>query len=256
MPKNYASGVKEIRRAKSGKFRKLIVLIAIIAFLLVFGEIFSSIIKYGTLAITTSASTKSFSLYALSMGKFDTHAEAQNLANEASVQGAGGYVWNSGDKYYVLASIYPSNQDALSVANGISGYVCEVVELKYKKTNLNSVQLDDDKAKIMQSLNFLQNLYYTMYDNCLNLDTKAISAIACSNNVNYLKSQAKAQVVSLMQLEGEYKIGSAIVNTYISVIDSLDSCTNKLLQTSNGGYVAKFALCEITCLHQKLVNSL
>ncbi len=257
MPNKYASGVKLIKRKR--KIKYLAIGLVVVALVLTLGEVLASLIRYGSISIFASGKVKAFSVYALSMGEYSTKDDADKASASVTLRGAGGYVWTKGDKYYVLASIYPTQADANSVAQGITEYNCQVIEIKFNSVHLNLDKLDNSgQKKVKESLTYLRALYGSLYDNVLKLDTKEITNIACSNNINYYKSQCKSTVVELMQLNAnnEYSVIAKIINTYIAIIDSLDSCMNKLLQTGSVSYVAKYMLCEVTLLSHSLINAL
>ena len=257
MPKKYAQGVKLIKRRN--KFFLLMFALVLLVAVVFAGEGLASLIRYGSISVFGKSSASSYTLYALSFGMYDSEVEAETMASAVSVRGAGAYIYKHNGKCYVLGCVYPTNDSASKVASDIKEYKCEVVPIKFNKVKVDIANATkQDKKVVDDSLQFLKSMYTNMYDNVIKLDTGDITNIACSNNVNYLKAEAKVQVANVMRVNanmGNTKLAS-ICNAYIKVIDSLDNLVNKLLQSNSVSYVAKYTLCEIVAISQNLYNEL
>ena len=260
MPKNYASGVRLIKRRRKG-LKFFAVSMVIVAISVCLGEVISSMLKYGVVNIFSQNVSKlnEYTVYALSFGEYSTLDAAQQMANASSLRGAGGYIWSSGGKYYVLGLVYPTNDAAKSVSEGITEYSTAVMPISYGKVKLQFDELSSTELKTVQdAMEYLKDLYAELYNNCIKLDTKEMTSIACSNNINYFKSVAKTHVANIMRINNKLNSSklSDLIDGYIMIIDSLDNCSEKLLASSESNYVSKYTLCEVVILSLNTLNKL
>lgn len=132
---------------------------------------------------------KTVSYYAVCFGEFDTKAQAETFAQSLQLKGGAGFVM--GDKNMVLASIYPTKQQAESVINNNTDYSGKVVV----------IDINDSYKNEQKILNSLINLYID-YD-------KTQDASLCIKSLDNICSLAREQEFSRA---GFYNYLSRMVN--------------------------------------------
>ncbi len=267
MTGKFHSDIK-IKKRKTNFFKKLglflifsICLIAVIFF----ADVFSTALTAGSFSFATfknnSVSIKEKNLYAITMGKSSDKFQAFNIAGGVSVLGAGGFVWEENGNYYVVANIYKNSDEANEILNGLKGsnYDVDVMKITIPKVKLNFENLNKEyKNDVQNALNRLYALYDDLYNLAINIDTKNITFIQGSSLVNGFKSECKIFYNKLLLLNSGYgnsKI-KQISDTYVYVIEMLDTLVYNLLKDGQLNYIVKNTEIELVYKLYGLIKSL
>ena len=175
MSKNlYYDDVKIIKKPLSAKlklaFKFFLIILTFVAcgFISVYlsdaltvGNI-SSLFVYGNKSIKT----KETSLYAVTLGEYDTALEAERVGYGANIQGASGYVWED-EKFWVIGNIYSSISDAEKVVENLkdSKYNIEIKEIVFPKLALEFDDYENkDVSQIKEVFDLFDKVYENLYD--------------------------------------------------------------------------------------------
>lgn len=268
MPKYNYEQIKVVKKRsrRSKLIKSFLVVVFLGGFVFFFADVFSSVITVGTFSFSVFESVEEInykpkSLFALSIGKYNSKDEADEVANVAGSWGAGGYVVHLDNSYYVIGSIYSTKDDSEKVRESLqlTNYNTETIELNFNKLNFKIESLaKSDKMKIKECLDFLREIYNRIYDVSIKIDKSEITNVAGSSFLNTLKSEVKIQNMNLNKLNLSYSNEKLykLCNTLTQVEDSLDSCVNQLLENSYINRAIKYTMCEIVFLEYNLLNNL
>lgn len=168
----------------SNKFSKFITVILVVVCLglcLSFAELFSSLITVGGFNAIKSNEIKqsSFTLYAISLYKTDTKAKAQDLAEIVQRKSGAGYIWQSDEGFYVLASCYENLADAQKVKDNLqsSQTTSEIVNLCFQEISVKAEVNEQEKNALLNSVTSYKNMYKKLYDLSVSIDTNLYTEI-------------------------------------------------------------------------------
>lgn len=266
MSKNFYNDILIKKRKSTFKTISLIGLVLLCVFSVgVLADLFSTVLTTGNFSFSVfkgnSYVIPNKTLYAVTMGVSEDKFRAYTIAGGASSLGAGGYVWFENNKYTVIANIYKTKEDANKVVQNISNanYEVGVFEINLNKIDVEGLFKEDvDKELYFDSLNKLYNLYLDLYDMSNNIDTKNITFIQASSLVNGYKSDCKIINGKLNELKSRNNENfvSNICNTYVHIIEILDSLVYKLLENNQSTFVVKNALSEVVYKMYQLHKSM
>lgn len=200
-------------------------------------------------------------LYGVSLGEYDDQTKAEEIARNSNVAGAGGYVYSSGGKFYVIGNVYRKIEEAQSVIEGISdaNYVTSIVELEIPKIKSSyEGALDIDIALIKEGLALLDTTYDKLYSVSLMLDTKQMTHIQASTEISSLATQW-----TVLQTKLENQIANHLCNATIifktrlvEIESNLNDLSDKLLSNTGTVYVTKYATIRHVVLWQSVAKNM
>lgn len=249
----YYDDVKIIKKPLKKRIKKFLVFFAII-FMLV-GIIISSFYisksitvgKLGSIFVygDTSFKISESKMYIVSLGKYASKDEAEKVSLGATIQGASGFVWESGNEYIVVGSMYENLSDAESVKNNLSNtasnYSISIEEIKFPKITLNFDEYDNkDVAEIKNAVEFCDTLYSDLYNYSIKLDKKEINNLAISSEISALRGKLKSyinKIQSILSLPNA-KL-SVIQNSLIAIDELLDTAILRTIDNTGLNYYIK-----------------
>ena len=247
------------------KFGLFLIFSISLIFVIFLADVFSTALTAGSFSCASNkhntVGVKEKNLYAITMGVSTDKFQAYNIAGGVSVLGAGGFVWEENGKYYVVANIYESVSEANKILNGLneSNYDVDIMEIKIPKIKLNFENLKKEyKNDIQNALNRLYGLYENLYNLAINIDTKNITFIQGGSLVNEYKSDCKIIYNKLLLINSGYSNSKIkqIADTYVYVIEMLDSLVYKLLKDGQLNYIVKNAEIELVYKLYGLIKTL
>ena len=134
-----------------------------------------------------NVSSNAFELYMLTLAKSQVEKEAFSLAQDYQCIGAGGYVWQQDDYYYVVSSVYANKNDAVLVQNSVKtnqGFDSEIITVKFNALTINGNFSADEKRVLTKALNCFYDFYLSIYDVAISLDTNVYNEISARLAVN------------------------------------------------------------------------
>ena len=268
MPKiSYYDDVKVVKKPlRKGVFSKLKIFLF---FVLVIGcfwgaKHFSRALTVGNISNLivfgdTKVKIKKSSLYAVTLGYYESQSEAEGVALGANIQGAGGYVWED-NGYYVIGNIYSSESDAQRVVDNLKDtkYNVGIKEIIMPELKLNFDMYDNsDMDVINKSLNIFDDVYRNLYDYSIKFDKGEISHLAVSSHVSEVRGNVKALIIEVQNLINKNSSSLNKVQTALVKLDEiLDQTIIKTIDNSSTNYSLKYAISVVARIKYDLFNDL
>ena len=160
-----------------------------------------------------------------------------------------------------MANIYEKSDEANKILNGLneSNYDVGILEIAIPEVKLNLTNFSDEyKLDILDSINMLYKLYEELYNLAINVDTKNITFIQAGSLVNGYKSECKIIYNKLFLINSGHNDDNVklISDTYVYVIEMLDTLVYKLLKDGQLNYIVKNAEIELVYKLYNLIKSL
>ena len=175
-------------------------------------------------------SSNTLSCYAISFEKGLTQSSAESLANDYRKIGAGGYVWQTDQYYYVLSSVYLNKSDALLVQNSIQqnhNLTSSIIEFQIPQISV-SLNLDSEEKKVLQkALNAHENAYKQLFDIALSLDTNVYNEISARLAINTTFS-------SINTINADYRVLFEQIDELQTLTQSLQNLIETLQKLCSG----------------------
>lgn len=139
-------------------------------------------------AVETQVDLPAISCFALQMGAFSSEENANALAQNIQERGGGGYVYNDGSIYRVLATGYSSEAEAKTVKDRLisEGSDCTVYAISSPAVTFNITAEEAESQSISQGFSALCSAQAALAKACIDYDNgmtqeegaKAVSDIA------------------------------------------------------------------------------
>ena len=166
---------------KTSKFLTLFITILCFGLCFSFAELFSSLITVGGFnVIKNNAVTQTqFSLYAISLYSCDTKVQAKEMSEVTKRKGGAGYIWQTTQKYYILASCYENKTDAEKVCENLksNSVSCEMITMEFDSMVISCTVVDQEKNALEASVLSYKNLFKKLYDLSVSIDTNLYTEI-------------------------------------------------------------------------------
>lgn len=269
MPKvKYYSDVKFVKKPLKKRLKSVFnffVFVGVFAIIMFASILFSNALKVGNVGSYlvyggTSVNIKLSTLYALSMGEFQSMTEAENVSLGSSIQGASGYVWAENNKFYVIGSIYPTLDDANKVIDNLKDtkYDLSIFPISFPSLKLKLGDYENKQVKnIEESLKFLDKLYLSMYNYSISYDKSEINNFAISSNLSDFRGECKVQISNMQYLQKvNNKAIKTIQNALIVIDELLDETIIKTIDNSTTNYSLKNTLAKVVRIKYDLYNDL
>lgn len=199
-------------------------------------------------------------MYAVAMGKYEKLSDAEKVALGATIQGAGGYIWEENGEYYVLGSAYADSESADSVAKNLSGTNYDISVLKVSMPKL-TLEFDDFEPKsvktISDGIDFFCECYQKVYDHAIAFDKSEANNLGVSSSLSELRGDLKVYISSIQGInsKGNTQI-QEIINGLIRLDELLDQAIIKTIDNSSTSSYLKYTLCSIVNIELKMRNAL
>lgn len=269
MPKlEYYSDVKVIKKPVKKRIKSIF---KIFIFFLILGVSFLGA-KYLSKAITvgnlgalivygdTKIKTSETNMYAVTMGEYLEKNEAEKVALGVSVQGAGGFVWEKDNKYYVVGNVYSNKEDAQKVSENLveTKYNINILEINFPKLNLDfSMYENEDMSVINDAVNIFDDVYELIYDYSIKFDKKEISHLAVSSGISNIRGEVKGIIVNVQNLinKSSSKL-KHIQNSLVKIDEVLDQAIIKTIDNTSTSYSLKYSITNVVKIKHDLFNLL
>ncbi|HAJ77900.1 MAG TPA: hypothetical protein DCO89_02390 [Clostridiales bacterium] len=147
--------------------------------------------------------------YAVYVQKADDYRSVSSFAQDIKISDGAGYVLNFNNNYYVIASCYSSMEDAKSVAEKISNFDADVLEIKFDRLII-SLELTNEQIRVLKHSTALVNTAFeNLYNIVLSLDRGEIMDA---------EARQKLQVFKEICLEDKETFNKAFQNNLETVI--------------------------------------
>jgi hypothetical protein len=265
---NYYEDVKVIKKPLKQRIKSILKIFLVIATIVgcffVAGR-FSSALTVGNLGSLivygdTMVKVGGDSLFAVTIGSYDSYDQAEKVALGSTIQGASGFVWEQDNKYFVIGNIYSSVEDANKVIDNISGtnYVADILEIKFPKLKLNFDSYDNSDMPIVNSaIALFDKIYDALYMYSVKFDKGEISHLAVSGNISGIRGELKGVMVGVQNLINKQSTSLVVVQEYLVGVDEvLDQAILKTIDNSATNYSLKNAIATVVRLKYDMYQKL
>lgn len=173
---------------KKTKLYAFVIIALTCAITFVVADLFSSILTVGNFAFLPTQGLKSskYSIYALALLKTTTSADASSQSQEVKLRGGAGYVYFADAMYYLLASGYESENDAIKVQENLeeNKTSSEIIEIIVGEIIIDMSLSGSEKTAMTNALGAFKTIYKNLYDISVSLDTSVKNLPECKLLVN------------------------------------------------------------------------
>lgn len=205
-------------------------------------------------AVETQVDLPAISCFALQMGAFSSEENANTLAQSIQERGGGGYVYNDGSIYRVLATGYSSESEAKTVKDRLisEGSDCTVYTIASPSVTFNITAEEAEAQSISRGFSAL-------------CSAQAALASACIDYDNGMSHEEGAKVVSDIANElssasaplSQFRESSAAIG---KVYDCCEKCVSLLsaaaIPSEDLSSSMKYSLLQISHEYNQLLNSI
>ena len=268
MPRvTYYEDVKVIKKPLKQRLKqvlKIFLILVLIVGCFLGGKYLSRALTVGNLGALivygdTKLTIKERTFYAVTMGEYDNKEDAERVAMGASIQGAGGYVWE-GEKYFVVGNIYLAEKDAESVVTNLkeSQYSIGIMSIHMPRVVLDYSMYDNSDMGLVHNVyNIFGKVYEKLYGYSISFDKGEVSHLAVSSNISSLRGEVKSLIVSAQNLINKQDSSLSSVQQYLVKLDEvLDQAILKTIDNSSTNYSLKYALTNVVRLEYELLHKL
>lgn len=217
----------------------------------------SSVFVYGGREIKID----SRDMYAITLGKYSTKQEADRVALDASIQGAGGYVWQDNEDYYVIGNIYNNNDSALSVKDNLkdANYSVDILKISMPKVKLNFDEMENKSvAEVRNAINYFYDCYDKLYNYCMLFDKSEMNNFAISSYISQMRGDVKVCISVMQGLINSTNYGELqeVQSGLIKLDELLDQAIIKTIDNSSTSSYLKYAICLCIDIEHKMRQNL
>ena len=253
---------KQIKKGKSGRSGKTNFAIGMIAMLVCFGLVVviadalsgGYIIDKAVGLFTGKVTSKTY--YAIELASFDDPNSARLMSSEVRAAGAGGYVIND-DIYRVIAEVYPSKGDALSVSAklNLNGYVTSIYEIRIGEVNydLFPVSTRNSTKKIIK---YADEMYESLFDISTKIDKGVYDFVGAKTAVKELSVRIDNMLVDYVasvdeQIDNEnvHKVRMQVT----AVVGALDNISTESTSARDMVSDVRYISCMILNTHRAMI---
>lgn len=176
---------------KGSKFLVIFSFIITFALCITLADFFSNLITIKAFNnVTTSTKTSSYSIYAVSLHQATTKTTALEYSSTIQKQSGAGYVWQSGEVFYVLASAYTEENDANLVKTNLegSGFSPTILKIDVNEVTLSGTFSSSEQTALNNSISAYKTTYSKLYDISVSLDTSVKTESECKIQIADIES--------------------------------------------------------------------
>lgn len=178
------------------KFFVLVFSVVCVGLCVVVAGLLSSVITVSGGSVS-AGSFSGFKVFAISLGEFTSKSSAETIAQQTSQRGGAGFVYETDNLYYVLASAYEEENDAKLVQKNLteSGISSKIIEIEVPQPEFSGISSEEQKKSFLSALSQIKSAFVKLYDISISLDTGATD-----------ETKAKIEVIATNRdLEGAHK---------------------------------------------------
>ena len=265
---NYYEDVKIIKKPLKYRVKSILKFFLVIAIVVgcFFAAVrFSSALTVGNLGSLivygdTTIKVGGDGLYAVTIGSYDSYNEAERVALGSTIQGASGFVWEEGNKYFVIGNIYSTKEDANKVIENLSGsnYTAAILEINFPKLKLAFDYYDNaDMPAINAAINIFDKIYTELYSHSVKFDKGEISHLAVSSNISGIRGELKSIIIIVQNLINQGGGNLVVIQEYLVALDEvLDQAILKTIDNTATNYSLKNAIATVVRLKYDMYQKL
>lgn len=251
---------KQSKKFKFSKIFTIILTLVVVCLSITMADLFSSLITVGGFTFTSNDLVlNKYTVYAICTSSSSSRAVADENASNTKTLGGAGYIFMQDSKFYVIASIYENETDAIKVKDSLkeTNVSTEIITIYINPITISSNLADKEKSTLDSALNIYKKSYKELYDISVSLDTSVINEVNARLAVNQIaseitKTQTNFSTLFNSQISNDFLIVKLKLNELASAIDLLINCDTTKPYTSH----IKECYCKIINLYKDLSDSL
>ena len=188
--------------AKSKKVFFSSLALVLLCFCLLIANLLTKFILPAT-ATTQSVCLPRSEIHLISLGKSQVESEAKSRAADFHSMGSGGYVWKIDNYYHIISSAYTNKNDANLVQNNISvnlSLESEIISLEFDEIVFNGNFDAESHRVISDYLGATSNLYHSLFDIALSVETNVTSQVGAKLSVNSALNEFSTKMANFLTL--------------------------------------------------------
>lgn len=135
----------------------------------------------------SEVSSQAYELHFLTLAKSQVKEESVALAPDFRKIGAGGFIWEKDERFWLVSSAYASKNDAVLVQSSIKqtqNLESEIISVKFEAITISGEFSAEEKKAVSKALSAGINFYLSIYDIAISLDTGVYNEISAKLAVN------------------------------------------------------------------------
>lgn len=244
-------------KRRASKFFILLFSIVCVCACVFVAKLLSSAITVSGNGITQSTSFQGFEIYAVSLGQYSSKSQAESTCEAIAKKGGAGYIYETNNMYYVLASAYEKENDAKLVQENLSsnGISSKIIKIGVSSVDFSNASSSTQKKAFSSALVELKNAYVSLYDISVSLDTNSYDDAKAKIEIICVKGNLETALEKISKGSSSYDgiYYQMIKNTFNSVVDNLNDIKNYQV-TNNISLSAKIKFTYINLIEE--INSL
>lgn len=201
------------------------------------------------------------SCYALQMGVFSTQENASEIANTIKAQGAGGYVYNEGGMFRVLAMGYADETSAKSVRDRLrsTGNDCalHIIEADKRTFIVTTDSSSEQEAAVRAAFSAMYNAQKQLIDFAIAFDKENMSPTAAIDKVRDMKEELVRDFSILTEQTAANDTLNKIITCYNVFIDTLNELEQADGQTNTAySSLIKYSQLKLAVEYSSLLKTL
>ncbi len=200
----------------------------------------------------SSASFDKQIVYAISMDKSETKESLSDKIKELQSQNGAGYIYESENFFYVIASLYENQNDAEKVKSNLetSGVSAEILKIELSEIKIKGNFSAERKEILNKCLRADFDTFKVLYDVAISLDTnvfdKTKAKLQCNNIFsNHISTKTNFQTFFKEDLNNE--TFKKINENLLSTENILSNLISEVFQNPNQTFssLIKLSYCQI-----------
>ncbi|MGN1213133.1 MAG: hypothetical protein ACI4TZ_03725 [Christensenellales bacterium] len=193
--------------------------------------------------------------FAVVVAEGKSYFDVSDIDKQIKQQGGAGYVLNLNNNCYVIANIYPTNEDAQKVCDNLSNsFNATVLTLKLSSLVLSTEYTSAQITALKNSLDLVNQSHQKLYDVCISLDKGEILDAEAKQKLQVFKESCQYQKESLAKV---FLDNCDNIVTHVKIFESeLISSLNALVLSDNLSVDIKYTMASILNSFLSMENSI
>lgn len=244
-----------LRRRGSKKFVIVVFVMSVLLFAFI-GNLVGNI-KVNALSKNAEIfSLPAHTYFAVSLSNHISVDLASQVANTMQSLGGAGYIFTSKNLYYVITSLYNSEQEAQSVCVKLkkNEYNPEVIKFDCKKKDFSIELSQEDSLIFEKSLKVFDDVQKILMDLSFSYDSKNKSFSQCRIQLLELYEHYETLYKGFLQIFEQTQKQEIISFTkfFKCIISNLENINDMALSENKFAHALKYAIVSMACARMKL----
>lgn len=196
---------------KKTKLYSFAIIALTFALTFVMADLFSSLLTVGNFAFLPTQGIKAnkYTIYALALSKSSSSAHVTSEVQNVKLRGGAGYIYNANGMYYILASGYENENDALKVQQNLETDQTnsEILQIQIGEIVIDMSLNGNEKTAMTNAISAFKTAYKNLYDISVSLDTS-------------VKTLAECKIAVTAELETANTIKTSFDSAFLSKLTS------------------------------------